>query len=284
MSTPFSNDESINAPEVRKQIRRFIKSGVDGILCLGTNGEFFALSFEEKVHLMETVKDEVGAALPVYAGTGSTTTKESIALTRKAKEIGFDCAAIITPYYAQSRQTELWKHYATIAEAVELPMLIYNLPARTGVHIQSQTVSRLAETYPHIVGIKDSSGDFNHLLRYIEDTREDFSVLSGEDMLIFWTLLAGGAGGISGIANIYPQTIASIYDLWKAGDLDAAHAAQDSLRPICDCLALANPNSIIKRATLLLGENVGPVREPFNLIDPEIDQQLKAVITAHPLK
>jgi len=185
-------------------------------------------------------------------------------------------------------QTELiperaMQHYSQIADAVDIPMLIYNLPARTGVHIQAETVSRLAEASPNIVGIKDSSGDFNHILRYIEETREDFSVLSGEDMLILWTLMAGGQGGITGIANIYPETLASIYDLWKTGDLKAAREAQACIRPICDCLRLGNPNSIIKRAVLLLGENVGPVREPFNLDDPGIDRELLDVMTGHQL-
>lgn len=283
MSTPFHEDESINEAEVRSQARRFIRAGIDGILCLGTNGEFFALTFEEKIRIMEILKDEVGDEVPVIAGTGAVTTRESITLTQKAKDIGYDCAAVITPYYAKCRQAELFKHYSQIAEAVDIPMLIYNLPARTGVHIQAETVSRLAEATPNIVGIKDSSGDFNHILRYIEETREDFSVLSGEDMLILWTLLAGGQGGITGIANIYPETLASIYDLWKAGDQKAAREAQASLRPICNCLRLGNPNSIIKRAALLKGENLGPVREPFNLDDPEIDQKLLDVMGAHPL-
>jgi len=283
MSTPFHEDESINEPEVRNQVRRFIKAGMDAILCLGTNGEFFALSFEEKIRIMEVIKDEAGDQVPVIAGTGAVTTRESIALTRKANEIGYDCAAVITPYYAKCRQPELLKHYSQIADAVDIPMLIYNLPARTGVHIQAETVSRLAEASPNIVGIKDSSGDFNHILRYIEETREDFSVLSGEDMLILWTLMAGGQGGITGIANIYPETLASIYDLWKTGDLKAAREAQACIRPICDCLRLGNPNSIIKRAVLLLGENVGPVREPFNLDDPGIDRELLDVMTGHQL-
>ena len=283
MSTPFFKDESINEPEVRNQVRRFVKAGIDGILCLGTNGEFYALSFAEKIRIMEIVKDETGDEIPIYAGTGAATTKETLALTWRANQIGFDCVAIITPYYAKSRQSELHKHYSQIADAVDIPILIYNLPARTGVHIHRQIVSQLANEHPNIVGIKDSSGDFNNILRYIEETRDDFSVLSGEDMLILWTLKAGGKGGITGIANIYPETLAGIYDLWKAGDLKAAREAQESIRPICDCLRLGNPNSIIKRATLLLGENVGPVREPFNLDDPEIDRELLDVMRTHEL-
>ena len=283
MATPFNEDESLNEEEVRNQVRRFISAGIDGLFCLGTNGEFYALSFDEKIRIMEIVKEEVAGKVPVYAGTGEVTSKNTIMLTQKAKEIGVDGVSIIAPYFAQSGQTELKKHFSKVADAVDIPIILYNIPARTGVNIAYKTITDLAKDHSNIVGVKDSSGNFDNILRYIEETEENFSVLSGNDSLILWTLMAGGKGGISGIANIYPQTMAKIYDLWAAGDFTVARKTQDSIRPIRDCLKLGNPNSIVKRAALLLGQKIGPVREPFNINDPEVDRVLLEVMEKYKL-
>lgn len=278
MATPFNEDESLNEPELRNQVNRFIEAGIDGLFCLGTNGEFYALSFDEKVRIMEIVKEEANGRVPVYAGTGAITTQDTIRLTQEAKTVGVDCVSIIAPFFAESGQAELKKHFAKVADAVDIPIILYNIPARTGVNIAHQTVAELAKSQANIVGIKDSSGNFDNTLRYIEETGSSFSVLSGNDSLILWTLMAGGKGGISGIANIYPETMAKIYDLWLDGDFTRGRKLQDSIRPIRDCLKLGNPNSIVKRAAFLSGQKVGPVREPFNINDPEVDKKLLYVM------
>lgn len=278
MSTPFHADESVNFEALRQQVHRFIEAGIDGLFCLGTNGEFYALGQDEKIAVMAAVKEEAAGKVPVYAGTGAITTKEAIFLTRKAAEIGVDGVSVLPPYFAASSQADLLKHFGTIADAVDVPIVLYNIPARTGVNIDYQTVATLAKTHKNVVGVKDSSGNFDTILRYIEETETSFSVLSGNDSLILWTLMAGGRGGISGIANIYPKTMASIFDLWQAGEFEQAKQVQDSIRPIRDCLKLANPNSIVKRATALLGQDVGPVREPFNVNDAKIDAVLRDVM------
>ena len=272
MATPFYDDESINVDELRRQIERHIKAGVNGIFCLGTNGENYAMSTEEKEMVISITVEQVAGRVPVYAGTGCITTKDTIALTKRAKELGADCCSIICPYFAQNSQESLYEHYSNVAEAVDIPIIIYNMPARTGINISYKTVSKLAQI-PNIVGIKDSSGNFDNMLRYIEET-EDFAVFSGNDSLILWNLMAGGVGGISGIANIFPEIMVSIYTHWLAGDYNEAKKVQDSIRPIRNCLALGNPNSIVKRAANLLGHKLGPARAPFNVNNKDIDDAL----------
>jgi 4-hydroxy-tetrahydrodipicolinate synthase len=281
MATPFFEDESINWDELRSQVNRFIDAGIHGLFCLGTNGESFALSFDEKVKIMETVICENRGRLPVYAGTGCITTRETIELTQAAKALGADCASVICPYFAESSQDQLYGHFKAVAEGADIPIVLYNIPARTGVNLTHQTVKRLA-SIPNIVGIKDSSGNFDNILRYIEETRsiegKTFRVVSGNDSLILWTLLAGGSGGISGVSNVLPGIMASIYDLWLKGDLEEARRAQDSIRPLRDCMKLGNPNSIIKRAANLRGEKLGPCRAPFNLASEVVDRAILDVL------
>lgn len=284
MATPFFDDESINRDELRNQVHRFVDAGVHGLFCLGTNGESFALTYDEKIQVMETVIEESAGRLPVYVGTGCITTAETIALTKAAGDLGADCASIICPYFAESSQEQLFNHFKSVAESADIPIVLYNIPARTGVNLSHQIVSKLARI-PNIVGIKDSSGNFDNILRYIEETRgigdKPFNVLSGNDSLILWTLFAGGSGGISGVSNVLPDTMAAIYDLWRAGDFEKARKVQDSIRPLRDCLKLGNPNSIIKRAANLRGEKLGPCRAPFNITSNSIDDTLREVLALY---
>jgi len=278
MSTPFYEDESINEQELRNQVNRFIKAGLHGIFTLGTNGENYAMSFDEKVRVMKVVIDEAAGRIPVYAGTGCVTTKETIELTKIAKELGADCASIITPYFAENSQKGLIKHYTAIANAVDMPILIYNMPARTGVNVEPATAHELAKI-PNIVGIKDSSGNFDQMQLYLEPLRNgkldvNFAVLSGNDSLILWNLMGGGAGGITGISNVLPETMVSIYKLWEQGDFKAALRVQDSIRPLRNCMKLANPNTVVKVAAGRVGQKLGPVRAPFDTISEQLDKAI----------
>lgn len=269
MQTAMNDDESINEAEMRKQIDREIESGVNGVFCLGTNGEFYIMSAEEKVRLMEIFVSQAKGRVSVYAGTGCIGTKDTIELSKKAQEIGVDVLSVITPYFAAISQDELYQHFRAVAEAVDLPIVLYNIPMRTGAFLEGETVARLADI-PNIVGIKDSSGKFDNILRYIELTKgKDFAVLSGNDALILDTLKAGGAGGITAISNILPSIMVSIYKNFVSGDLDAAKKAQDSIAQIRACFKYGNPNSIVKCATNLIGQKVGPCRKPFGILPPE---------------
>lgn len=282
MQTPMYEDGSINEDEMRRQINRQIKAGVNGVFCLGTNGEFYILSLDEKIRVMEIFVDEVKGRVPVYAGTGCISTAETILLSKKAEELGVDVLSVITPYFAALNQEELYTHYASLAEAVNVPIVLYNIPARTGVSIAPITLQKLADHYRNIRGIKDSSGNFTNILQYIDVTdATSFSVLSGNDALILWTLLAGGKGGITAIANILPEIMVDIYQNYKNGDIEAAKLAQSSIAPIRSCFKYGNPNSIVKRAANLIGQPLGPCRAPFGGITEEADSAIAKVIEKH---
>lgn len=274
--TPMNEDESINEQELRNQVNRLIDHGVNGIFALGTNGESYALTYEEKLRVLGIVTETANKRVPVYAGTGCVGTKHTIAFSKEAERIGVDALSIVTPYYVALSQEDIYRHYAAIAEAVDLPIIVYNIPARTGNRVDYKTLKRLAK-YENIVGLKDSSGNFDTTLRFIENTDRRLSILAGNDSLILWTLQAGGKGAIAGWSNVYPKLLLDIYNLWKKGKFAEANEKQASIRPLRDIMAMGNPNSVVKRAMVLLGYPVGPVREPASGASPEIDAALKKV-------
>lgn len=283
--TPMNADETINEKELRNQVNHQIESGIHALFPLGTNGEAYILSREEKEQVLKIVVDEAKGRVPVYGGTGCVSTKETIELSLKAKEIGIDVLSIITPSFAAASQDELYEHYREVAEAVDLPIVLYNIPARTGNALTPATVEKLSKI-PNIVGVKDSSGNFDNMLQYIEKTRyrKDFAVLSGNDSLILWCLLAGGRGGIAGCANVFPSTMASIYDTFVAGDLEKAREIQDSIRSFRDCFKFGNPNTIVKTAVSLLGFPVGKCRKPFCQVPEAGVEAIKKVLEANAAK
>ena len=280
--TPMNDDESINEAELRHQVNRMIDAGVSGVFALGTNGEAYALSHKEKVQVLKVVVDETKGRVPVYAGTGCPTTKETITLSKEAEEIGADILSVIVPYFAAASQDELYDHYKAVAESVKLPIVLYNIPARTGNALAPATVARLAKDVPNIMGAKDSSGNFDNMKQYIELTKDigkDFSVLSGNDSLILPILMFGGKGGIAGCANVFPRTMVEIYEAWTAGDIERAKKVQDSIRIFRNCFKYGNPNSLVKIAAGLIGGNpVGPCRRPFCKVTPEGMEALKKAL------
>jgi len=276
--TPMNEDESINIEEIRRQVNRSIEVGVDGVFCLGTNGEGYALKKEEKQTVIKTFVKETAGRVPVYAGTGAATTNETIELSQMAQKNGADVLSVITPYFASASQEELYQHYVELAKNVDIPIVLYNIPARAGNSLAPNTVAKLSEI-DNIVGIKDSSGNFDNILQYIELTNpENFSVLSGNDSLILWTLQAGGTGGITAVANILPEIMVSIYQEFQNGNFSAARKAQDSIRPIRNCFKYGNPNTIVKEATNMIGYSVGKNRAPFNHIISEAGEAIKGVL------
>jgi len=279
--TPMNADESVNIDELRNQIERQLEGGVHGLFPFGTNGEGYILSESEKIEILEATMDQVKGRVPVYAGTGCISTADTIRMSKKAQELGADVLSIITPSFAVASQKELYDHYTAVAKSVDTPIVLYNIPARTGNKLLPETVAKLAKDVDVIMGAKDSSGDWDNLLAYINLTKEldkDFRVLSGNDSLILPALKAGGAGGIAGCANVYPHVLASIYDLFKAGDLEGAQLAQDSIASFRGVFKYGNPNTVVKKATALLGYPVGDCRRPFNYLCDEGIEELKTVL------
>lgn len=272
MVTPMDNKGNINFDELRNQVDRQINAGISGVFTLGTNGEGYILDHDEKLKVMKAVIEEANHRVPIYVGTGCVSTAETIELSQQAEKIGADALSVITPWFAKASQEDLYQHYKALNDAVHIPILLYNIPARTGNALAPQTVARLADL-PNIKGVKDSSGNFDNILQYIELTRgKDFNVISGNDSLILWTLKAGGTGGIAACANVLPDIMVSIYKYYEDGNWDKARKAQDSIRPFRNCFKLGNPNTIVKKATNLMGFPVGMPRAPFNgLTDKAVD-------------
>ena len=280
--TPMNpEDESVNIPELRHQSERQIACGVHGIFPFGTNGEGYILSLKEKEEVLEATIDQVKGRIPVYAGTGCISTRDTVYMSKRAEEMGADVLSIITPSFALASQKELYDHYVEVAKPVTLPIVLYNIPARTGNKLLPETVGKLARDVDVIMGAKDSSGDIENLKAYIRETRDigkDFSVLAGNDGNILTCLKEGGAGGVAGRANLYPRTVASIYDYFVAGELDKAQEAQDAIATLSRVFKFGNPNTIIKKAVNLLGYPVGDCRKPFNYLCDEGIEELKAVL------
>lgn len=278
--TPMNEDESINTDELRRQVDRQIEAGIHGIFPFGTNGEGYILNFDEKKLVLQTVIDQVAGRVPVYAGTGCISTKETIEQCKMAMDCGADVLSVITPSFAKASQHELIVHYETVAAAVpEAPIVLYNIPARTGNALAPETVSELAKI-DNIAGAKDSSGDWTNLSAYIELTKDmDFAVLSGNDSLILKALQAGAKGAIAGCANVYPKNMVGIYENFKKGDLEAAQKCQDAVAPLRACFKYGNPNTVVKTAVNLLGYPVGKCRAPFNYLPEEGIEALKKTLT-----
>lgn len=276
--TPMYEDGSINEEELANQVERLIGAGVHGIFAFGTNGEGYILDEEEKERVLSVVIRSAAGRVPVYAGTGCISTRDTIRMSRMAERMGADILSIITPSFAAASQEELYLHYKEVAEAVSMPIVLYNIPARTGNALAPATVARLSEI-DNIVGAKDSSGNFDNMLQYIELTRDrDFAVLAGNDSLILWNLLAGGAGSISGCANVFPENMVAIYENFVKGDLEGARKAQDAIRSFRNTFRYGNPNTVVKTAVELLGYPVGKCRRPFHLISEEGIRAIRQVL------
>lgn len=278
--TPMDEKEKINLEPIPFLVDRMIENGVDGIFAFGTNGEGYILSFDEKKEVLEAVIDAVKGRVPVYAGTGAVSSEEAIRLGKMAEESGADALSVITPSFARASQDELYEYYRRISCETSLPIILYNIPDRTGNAIAPKTVGRLAKI-ENIIGVKDSSGDFANILSYIQESKavkDDFAVLSGNDRLIIWTLLAGGKGGIAGCANVYPKTLSSIYDLYLEGRIEEAIRVNESLSAFRSLFRLGNSNTVVKTAVNLLGIPAGPCRSPFNMLGEKAIEEIRKTL------
>ncbi|NOU96880.1 4-hydroxy-tetrahydrodipicolinate synthase [Paenibacillus sp. LMG 31456] len=259
--TPFDSNQNIDEPALRQLVRRQIEGKVHGLFCLGTNGEFFSLTENEKLRVAEIVIEEARGKLPVYVGAGCITTQETVSLAVRLEQMGADALSVITPYFLTFTQQELIAHYRTVAEATNLPIILYNIPARTGNSLHPRSVEELSKV-PNIVGIKDSSGSFDTILQFIEMGGPDFAVLAGSDSLILATLMAGGHGAIASTANVFPEIVGSIYDLWKQGELEQAELSQRKLRALRNSFALGTLPSVLKEVMNEMGLPAGESRLP----------------------
>jgi 4-hydroxy-tetrahydrodipicolinate synthase len=272
--TPFDANEGLDEAALRRQVDRQAKAG-NGVFCAGTNGEFYALSSQEKVRVAEICVEAAAGRVPVLAHIGEISTHETIALGKTIEKLDVKAVSAITPSFIACSQAELIAHYRRIADALLKPVYLYNIPARTGNTIQPETARILADN-PNIIGIKDSAGSQESLDAFLAIARErdDFDVLVGPDSLVLHGLQNGAAGCISGLGNISPVTLNAIHSSFVAGDTAAAAAHQDrysSLRK--ELYAHGFPPAMVKRALCLAMPEVGASRAPV-LISDEVNAKV----------
>ena len=280
MVTPLTDDERIDEPALRRLVNHLIAGGIHGLFAVGTQGEAYALAFEEKRRVTEIVVEETRKRVPVYIGTGTIATRETIALTQMAERVGADAVSVLTPYFIAPNADEVYAHYAAIARATRLPVLLYTNPARTGVHLSPDVAARLAQI-ENIVGIKDSSGDLTLTTEFIRRAASaKFHVLAGRDTLIFATLVSGGSGSIAATANVVPQLVAEIYNAFVAGDLERARQAQARLAPLRIAFDLGTFPVVIKEALALMGICSGRTKAPVKPMTDARRAELKQILQA----
>jgi len=276
--TPMTKDEKINEKALRKLLNFVIDNGVHTVFVVGTTGEFYALTHEEKREIMEITVDEVKGRVPVYVGTGAITTKESIQLTNIAEEYKVDAVSVLTPMFISLSQKEIYDHYKAIAESTNLPVLLYNNQPKTGITITAATAAKLADI-DNIVGVKDSTGDMTLTGEYIRLTQDkNFSVLMGRDTMIHAGLCYGATGSIAACANVAPRICADIYDKYIAGDIKGSLEAQFRLAPLRIAFTLGSFPTVIKEALELLGIEAGPCASPVGPMTTEEREQLKKIL------
>jgi len=259
--TPFK-DGKVDEEALRRLIDEQIANGTDGISPCGTTGESTTLSHEEHDRVIEVTVEAVNKRVPVIAGTGSNSTAEAIRLTKHAWKAGADAALMVCPYYNRPTQEGLYRHYRAIAEEVPIPIVIYNIPGRTGTNLQTETLARLAEI-PNIVGVKEASGSLKQMSDVVRLCGPDFSVLSGDDIFTLALMAIGGAGVISVISNVAPRDMAEMVDSFTAGDLSKARMLHHKMSPLIDALFLETNPIPVKAALAMMGKITYELRLPL---------------------
>jgi 4-hydroxy-tetrahydrodipicolinate synthase len=275
--TPFDRQGNLDEEGLRRLVRFQIEEGIDGLVPVGTTGECATLSYEEHERVIEIVVEEAKGRVPVIAGTGSNSTREALMLTRFAKEAKADAALLVVPYYNRPTQEGMYRHFKELAEKVDLPQILYNIPSRTGVNLLPQTVARLAEV-KNIVGIKEAS-TVDQVSEIIELTRgKDFVVFSGNDNQTLPILSLGGVGVISVASNVAPKLVAEMVRAFRRGDLEGARELHYRLSPLFKALFLETNPAPVKAALEMMSLPAGAPRLPLVEVSQQTREALRKVL------
>ncbi|MDR2856199.1 MAG: 4-hydroxy-tetrahydrodipicolinate synthase [Methanomicrobiales archaeon] len=276
--TPFSSTtRDLDLDGLRSNIEAVITAGVHGIVPCGSTGEAATLDFEEHEKVVETAVDCANGRVPVIAGTGSNNTKEALRFTNAAKDCGADAVLVISPYYNKPNRSGLIKHFTAIADC-DIPVILYNVPSRTGQNVLPDVVAELAK-HPSVIGIKEASGDINQISRVLETTQdEDFVVLSGDDAMLLPLMALGGAGVISVAANIVPEQMVALYTALKNENYAAAREIHYKLSPIFSAMFIESNPIPVKYVAGKLGYAAGPTRLPLDEASAATRAQIDKVI------
>ncbi|MEB5695416.1 dihydrodipicolinate synthase family protein [Klebsiella aerogenes] len=279
--TPFTASGELNLTALRQQVERQLAAG-NGIFCGGTNGEFFVLNEAEKIAVAETCVEAVAGRAPVVAHIGEVSTRETIRLGQQIASSGVDAVSVITPWFVPLKQDELLSHYTAIADALSVPVFLYNIPARTGNTIEPQTARRLA-AHGNIIGIKDSAGSYESLKGFLDAVKDidGFNVLNGPDSLIHQGFVDGCSACISGLANVAPREINAIWSFFQAGDIAASRLAQENVTGLrTDLYKVAFSPAAVKKALQLMGHEVGDSRYAVQFSASQL-QQIRGIIAQY---
>jgi len=275
--TPFKNGK-VDEKKLRDLIEFQIKNGSSGIVPCGTTGESATLSFDEHDRVIEITIEQVKKRVPVIAGTGSNSTEEAIMLTKHAAGAGADASLQVSPYYNRPTQKGLYEHFKTIANAVEIPILLYNIASRTGVNIEPETIARLSSDCKNIVGVKEASGNLDQMSRIKALCGEKFDLISGDDSLTLPVLSIGGTGIISVVANIVPKDVANLVSEFQKGNTKEAREIHYKLLPLIKAVFLETNPIPVKTAMGLLGMCEPGLRLPMCAMSPENLEKLKRAL------
>lgn len=284
MITPFTEAGEIDEGALRDLIDRAIEAGSHGISVTGTTGEPSALTLEERERVMEVGVTAVDGRVPFVPGTGTNNLEETIRLTRTAEGLGADAALVIVPYYSKPSQEGLYRYFVAVADATELPILIYNIPGRTAVNMAPATMARLRADRPSIVGVKESNTDFEHVSKVLYDAGRDFLVFSGIELLCYPMLAIGGAGHVSATANVLPAEVARLYDLVAEGKWEDALDLHYHLLPLNEVLFLETNPGPLKWVLGRLGIAPPHLRPPLAEPGPETQRRLGATLAEYGLE
>lgn len=278
--TPFRSDQ-VDEAALRRLVDDHVAQGTDCLCPVGTTGECPTLSHEEHERVIAVVCEQAAGRIKVMAGTGSNSTREAIRLTRYAKKAGADAAMMVAPYYNKPTQEGFYQHFQAVAEAVELPIILYNIPGRTAKNMEPETIARLGEL-PNIVAIKEATGSMDQASRVLAES--NLTVLSGDDSLTLPLVSLGASGVISVVGNIVPRDMKSLIEAFRKGDIAKAQEWHYRLFTLCrDLLGLATNPIPIKAAMRLLGRDTGELRLPLTPLSAAQEADLRKTLTQYGL-
>ena len=278
MVTPFDENRELDVDKVQALAARLVDGGSDSLIINGTTGESPTVFYPQKIELFRAVVEAVGVRVPVIANVGDNCTADTVGFARDVAELGVDGFMCVVPYYNKPPQEGMYRHFRTIADAVELPIILYNIPGRCVVNMEAETTLRLARECANVVAVKEASGKLDQVKAIVEGAPEGFAVYSGDDAATFDIMRLGGAGVISTIGNVAPARMKEIVDLCAAGDWEAAAAANEALMPLMKGLFETSNPILVKEALKLLGFPVGGVRLPLVDATPAQSERLAAIM------
>lgn len=278
MVTPFDKDGELDLDQAQKLAERLAEGGANGLVINGTTGESPTVFYPQKIKLFSAVVEAVGGKVPIVANVGDNCTADTVDFARNVEKLGVDGLMLVVPYYNKPPQEGLYRHFRTIAESVDKPVIMYNIPGRCVINMTAETTLRLANDVENIVAIKEASGDMEQIKQIIDNAPDNFWVYSGDDDQTYDIMKLGGAGVISTVGNVAPGRMREIVDLCSKGDFEAASVANEALRPLMRELFTTSNPIMVKEALNLSGFNVGGLRLPLIPATPEQSAELADVM------